>query len=278
MRGYSRRLINPSKVELKEKNDEILRLTEELRKSDYNEKLYFDQMQAEAKRSYELQQLIEHKDKEIEDLKAGLNTPACDVKVLESPESQLPPLIIKSLIPASTPSLPVPSFETTSKQSLPTEIRTRERSPEISDPMLVSDDSEYYDPDEEPDVEFAPTQSRKPKYKTKTTANATKLMNIAFARLESWKCEICSSFFKTDEALRLHITDNHRGRKICQRCPKTKYCRPNELAKHEQRHFRNDLKKSEPNMRECQLCNVWLFGNGRLVSHIYQFHMPREAK
>ena len=101
-------------------------------------------------------------------------------------------------------------------------------------------------------------------------------MNIAFARLESWKCEICLRFFKTHEALRQHITANHRGRMICQRCPKTTASDDN-MKTHEQRHFRNDLKKSEPNMRECQLCNVWLV-KFNFSNHIYQFHMPREEK
>ena len=230
-------------------------------------------MQAEGKKSYELQQLNEVKDKEIEDLKARLNTPAFDVKDLESLESQIPPLI-----PALTPPLPALSFEKASKQSFSADmIRNREKSPEISDPMLVSEESESDDPDEESDVEFAPNQLRKQKSRPKTKGNVQKLMDIAFARLESWKCEICLRFFKTDEALRLHIKDNHRGRKICQQCPKT-FCKPSDVKNHEQRHSINDLKKSEPNMRECQLCNVWLFGNGRLVSHIYQFHMPREDK
>ena len=228
-------------------------------------------MQAEAKKSYELLELIADKDKEIEDLKARLNTPACDVKVLEPSESQIPPLI-----PASTPSLPVSLFETTSKQSFPTEIRAREPSPEISEPMLVSDDSESDDSDEESDLEIAPNQLRKQKSRTKTKANAQKLMDIAFARLESWKCHICSRFFKTDEALRLHITANHRGRKICQRCPKT-YRTPSEGKKHEEGHFRSDLRKSERNMGECQLCNVW-YRKNNLVKHIYQFHIPREQK
>ena len=228
-------------------------------------------MQAEAKKSYELQQLNEVKDKEIEDLKRRLNTPACDVQVLESLESQIPPLI-----PASTPPLPVPSFEEASKQSFSADmIRIREKSPEISDPMLVSEESESDDPDLESDVEFDPNQPRKQKSRTKTQPNAKKLMDIAFARSESWKCEICLRFFKTDEALRLHITANHPGRKICQRCPKTTV-RPSDMTTHEQRHFRNDLKKFKPNMRECQLCNVWLGIN--FVNHIYQFHMPGKDK
>ena len=146
--------------------------------------------------------------------------------------------------------------------------------------MMVSDESESDDPDlpdEKSDVEFAPNRSKKQRSRTKAKENAKKLMDIAFARLESWKCEICSSFFKTDEALRFYIKANHPGRKICQRCPKT-MSRTNEVTIHEQRHFRNDLKRSEPNMGECQLCNVWFLGNGNLVNHIYQFHMPREDK
>ena len=236
-------------------------------------------MQVEAKKSYELQQLIENKDKEIEDLKASLNVSACDAKALEpSTESQQLP----SLIPASTPSLPVTS---STKQSLSSDkIRkfheeNREKSPEISDPMIVTDDSDSDDQDQESDIPFNPNQSKesskdksKRKSRAEAKANAKKLMDIAFARLEPWKCEICSKFFKTNEALRLHITTNHQGRKICKRCPKN-FGKQSDVRKHEQYHFRADLKKSCSNVHECKLCHVW-FGNGRLVKHIYQFHMP----
>ena len=244
-------------------------------------------MQDEATKSHELQQLIEVKDKEIEDLKARLNESACgvnDVRVaLEPSESQqLPPLI-----PASAPSLSEPLLETTSKQSFSTEqIRkfheeNREKSPEISDPMLVTDDSDS----DESDIQFTPNQHKesskeklKQKSRAKARANTKTLMKIALAQMEPWKCHICLSFFKTNEALRLHITANHPTRKMCKRCPKTSFKRhSSDITKHEQIHIRFDLKKGEPNVYECKLCHVW-FGTRRLATHMYKFHMPREEK
>ena len=186
----------------------------------------------------------------------------------------------------SPPPLLEPQLTQTPTQQDTDRVRQyyRERSPEISDPLLVSD-SESDDANEEPDVQFAPNSSNqsnnekaKRKQQAKAKERAKKLMNSALAQAEPWKCSICSTFFKTSAALRGHVLADHKDQKyFCKRCPANdKKSYP--LKQHEQGHFRNDVKfKNKPEGRECTLCKVWFGTTGHLLFHLRQYHLPKDS-
>ena len=100
------------------------------------------------------------------------------------------------------------------------------------------------------------------------------LMDTVLAQQDQYKCGICSCFFASYANLRQHTLTNHKGRKICSRCPYTGGS-PYNVRMHEQSHFRNDAKfKNKAEGRECKLCHVWFGTNGHLILHLRQFHLP----
>ena len=220
------------------------------------------------------------KDKIIADLQAKLlaNDENTSEPLLQPPSSELP----MSLPPASIQS---PTDQRTSADKSLNQIKQffRDRSPEISEPMIVSD-SESNDSDVESDIQFTPKKSnqlKNEKARRRSRAEARErakaLMRLALERSEQWKCSTCSRFFTTNAALRQHISTDHKKRKICKRCPFTAFNR-SDLNKHEQTHGRGDVKfKNQAQGRECKLCNVW-FGTGHLASHLCQFHLPDDSK
>ena len=163
------------------------------------------------------------KDKVIADLQA---------KLLASDEKTSEPLVLHppSLFgtPLALPTAPIqPSTDQRSSadKSL-TQIKQffRDRSPEISDPMIVSDDSASDDENEKPDLQFILNQRRKAKAKRKSSVlvkeEAKAMMRLALERQQPWKCRICSSFFRTSEELHQHIKTDHKDQKhFCNRCP-----------------------------------------------------------
>ena len=226
------------------------------------------------------------KDQIIADLQAKLlaNDEKTSEPLLQPPPSLEPPL---SLPPE--PIKPSTDQRTSADKSL-TQIKKffedRDRSPEISEPMIIQTDSESDDENENSD-QFIPNQSNlsknekaKRRSKAKAKENAMALMRFALERSKPWKCSTCSSFFSTNPALRQHISTNHKGRKICKRCPFTSSKENRgDVKKHEQSHCRADVKfKNQAGGRECKLCgDVW-FGDGRLTSHLKRFHLPNDSQ
>ena len=219
----------------------------------------------------------------IAELQAKLGMLASDEKTSEPqpPPSLEPPL---SLPPA--PVKPSTDQRTSADKSL-TQIKQffRDRSPEISEPMIVSDSDEDGTA-EESEIQFTPKQSiqeRNEKAKRKKQAKAQErykmLMDTALKRSEPWKCGTCSIFFRTAELLRQHNLMEHKEKKkFCNRCPYLAH-NQSDLTNHENMHSTNDVKfKTAANGRECKLCHIWFGTNGHLVFHLRQFHLPKPSK
>ena len=244
-------------------------------------------MQAELENGFD-------KDKFIADLQAKLL--AIDEKtsepLLQTPPLVEPPSTTPSDDPLSLPPAPIqpPTDQRTSADKSLTQIKKffedRDRSPEISEPMIIATDSESDDENEKSDLQFIPNQSNlsrnekdKQRYRAKAKEKSKALMRLALERSERWKCSTCSSFFTTNEALRQHISTDHKDRKICRRCPFTCAKRfSGDVKKHERGHARADVEfKNQTKGRECEICHVW-FGNGRLKAHLFQYHLPNDSK
>ena len=250
--------------QLREKDARIQELEKQIRLKEIERSLYYDKMQMELKNGFD-------KDKIIADLQAKLNMLAPEQKPSFKPPFSLPP--------ASTQ--PSADQRTSSDKSL-TQIKQfyQDRSPEISESMIVSDDSES-DDENESDLEFAPNASKrsllieknKRERQAKAKERAKMMMDSALAMTEPWKCRICSSFFRTSAELRQHILANHKDQKhFCSRCPYT-YNRPDNLKTHQQAHFTNDTLKNKADGRECKLCKICFADNGHFSTHLHNFHL-----
>ena len=222
------------------------------------------------------------KDKVIADLQA---------KLLASDEKTSEPLVLHppSLFgtPLALPPAPIqPSTDqrTSADKSL-TQIKQffRDRSPEISDPMIVSDDSASDDENEKPDLQFILNQRRKAKAKRKSSVlvkeEAKAMMRLALERQQPWKCRICSSFFRTSEELHQHIKTDHKDQKhFCSRCPFSYKNSDKALKKHQQMHYTNDKFKDQAGCRKCELCKIYFTTNDHLFRHLREFHLPNDSK
>ena len=279
-------------------------MEEENRAKEYDRSVYHLQMQSEAKNNFDLKKEIEGLKKENEGLKKENEALKKKVEELQMGneslmsaqnqnllESSEPQIVLSSprsqSIDTPPPLLEPPLTQTPTQQDISTErVRQyfRDRSPEISEPLIVSD-SESDDENEVPDVQFAPTSSNQTKNEkakrrahTKAKERAKKLMDSVLSNPEPWKCAICSFTFSTSAALRQHVLANHKEQKhFCKRCPYTwKNAYP--VKQHEQSHFRNDVNyKNKAEGRECKLCKIWFATNGHLYHHIHQYHLPRDS-
>ena len=216
-------------------------------------------MQTELKNGFD-------KDKVIAELRA----------LLQPPSTLGQPL---SLPPASTQP---PTDQRTSADKSLSQIKQffRDRSPEISEPMIVSD-SESSDSDEESVIQFTPNQSKqaskeKAKRKSRGVAKGVvkSLMDAVFANPKPWNCDICSDSFPTLELFRQHVSVKHKGRNMCNRCPYIGGS-PFNMKKHEQSHAANGVNVKNP---DCKLCHVQFANNGHLVKHLRRFHLPKDSK
>ena len=120
------------------------------------------------------------KDQIINDLRSKLL--AMDEKTSESP---LQPPSLEP--PLSLPPAPIqpPTDQRTSTDKSLNQIKQffRDRSPEISEPMIIPTDSESDDADEKSDVQFAPNQSTLSNnqiYKRKKKAKKTEATKVRF--------------------------------------------------------------------------------------------------
>ena len=162
---------------------------------------------------------------------------------------------------------------------------SRDRSPEISEPMRIPTDSESDDENQKSDIQFAPNQSNQKKNekarrrsRAKAKERAKALIQLVRERQKPWKCKICSSFFRTSSELRQHILSNHEDQKhFCSRCPYS-YRKSSNMINHRQTHFINDKYKNQAGGRECEWCKVWFANNGSLHFHLRQFHLPDDSK
>ena len=104
------------------------------------------------------------------------------------------------------------------------------------------------------------------------------LMDAVLAKKDQWKCGICSNLFASRATLCQHILTNHKGLKICKRCPYTVEA-SHKMKLHEQAHCKNDVNyKDTAEGRECKVCHVWLKSNGHLVNHLYKYHLPKTSR
>ena len=278
-------------------------LKEQLQLKDYDCNLYHKQMQKQAKNNLALEKVIESEKKEKEELKKENAELKQKVEELEKTQTLMSPKsqnLLESSEPQSMLSLPRPSSidtppplleppltQTPTQQDISTDrVRQyfRDRSPEISEPMIVSD-SESDDDNEIPDVQFTPNsvnqnknEKAKRKNRMKAKERAKNWMDTVLRMPEPWKCRICSSSFTTSVELRQHMLADHKDqRHFCKRCPFTEKKSSN-LKKHEQGHFRNDVTyKNKPDGRECKLCKIWFATNGHLYYHLRQYHLPKES-
>ena len=299
----------PYKDQLREKDARIQELEKQIQnlerqvqlaKSD--SKLYYDKMQTELQNGFD-------KDKVIADLQAKLSAsdektsePLLQPPPLERAAAQMPTTKITGVqcasvddpvsqknAPLSLPTAPIQPL--TDQRSLAdkslNQIKEffRDRSPEISEPLIVSD-SESNDSDGESEIQFTLNQSKissKEKAKRKKQAKAKErykmLMDKALKRQEPWKCGTCSIFFRTAELLRQHnLVEHKEKKKFCNRCPHITNSQ-SELANHENMHSANDVKyKTATNGRECKLCHIWFGTNGHLLFHLRQFHLPKPSQ
>ena len=301
-------LVSLDKGQLKEKDACISKLKEEIQLKEYDRNVYHQQMQSEAKQNLKLKKENEDLKKQIDELKKENEELKKKPEVFTLPtndnraDAQMPttkniegqPISVgdqvsQKNVPLSRPPAPIqPSTDqrTLADKSL-NQIKQffRDRSPELPEPMVVSDSDED-DAAEESEIQFTPRQSileksekAKLRSRAKAKENAKALMRLALERSEQWKCSTCSYFFATNAALRQHISIHHKDRRICGRCPFTCDKRSSsDVKKHERGHARADVQfKNQAQGRECKLCNVW-FGNGRLASHLYRFHLPNDSK
>ena len=180
------------------------------------------------------------KDKVIADLQAKLL--ASDEKTSEPLVLHPPPLFGTPLALPPAPIQPSTDQRTSADKSL-TQIKQffRDRSPEISDPMIVSDDSASDDENEKSDLQFIPNQRRKAKAKRKSSVlvkeEAKAIMCLA---LESY-------FFKA-------------------------------IKKHQQMHYTNDKFKDQAGGRKCELCKIYFATNDDFIRHLREFHLPNLSK
>ena len=160
----------------------------------------------------------------------------------------------------------------------------RDRSPEISEPMIVSD-SESNDSDGESDIQFTPNKSKqaskeKAKRKSRGVAKGIvkSLMDAALANPKPWNCGICSDSFQTSELCRQHASVKHKGRPMCNRCPYIgRGGGPSHVKIHEQSHARNEVNVKNLG-QDCKLCHIKFTTNGHLVAHLRQFHLPKDSQ
>ena len=222
------------------------------------------------------------KDKVIADLQAKLL--ACDEKTSEPLVLHPPSLFGTPLALPPAPIQPSTDQRSSADKSL-TQIKQffRDRSPEISDPMIVSDDSASDDENENSDLQFIPNQTRKAKAKRKSSVMVKKeakaMMRLALERQQPWKCRICSSFFRTSEELHQHIKTDHKDQKhFCNRCPFSYKNSDIAIKKHEQTHYTNDKFKDQAGGRKCELCKIYFTTNDHLFRHLREFHLPNDSK
>ena len=315
--GTVGRPVSHEKDQLKEKAARILELEEQNHSNELERDGNRQQMQSIVKNNFglkkeneglkkeneglkneqeELKKEVQELKKEIEALKKKNEAllSAKNQKILESPLVPESPEILDSPEPLiqpptsfldSPPPLLEPHLTQTPTQQETDRVRQfyRERSPEISDPLLVSD-SESDDANEEPDVEFAPNSSNQSKNEkarrkkqVKAKERAKKLMDSALAQPKPWKCQTCSATFLNSTELRQHVLAYHKEQKhFCNRCPSSGSS--SEVKKHQQAHFRNDVKfKNKPEGRECTLCRIWFGSNGHLLFHLRKYHLPKNS-
>ena len=204
------------------------------------------------------------------------------------PLLRTPPLVEASSSLSPAPIQPPADQRTSADKSL-TQIKQffRDRSPEISEPMIVSD-SESNNSDGESDTQFTPNTSKqasKEKAKRKSRGIAKgivkSLMDAALANPKPWNCGICSDSFPTSQLCRQHVSVKHKGRTMCSICPYVGGS-PSHVKNHEQTHARNAVNVKNQD-QECKLCpynmgHIKFTSNGHLVSHLRQFHLPKDSQ
>ena len=185
-------------------------MEEENRAKEYDRSVYHLQMQSEAKNNFDLKKEIEGLKKENEGLKkenTGLKKeneelkkkveelqmgneglmPAQNQNRLESsePRVELSPLRLSMDTPP--PLLVPPLTQTPTQQDISTDrVRQyfRDRSPEISEPMIVSDSDESDDDVQESDVQFVPDRTKLSnslsKYQRRSKAKKTEVAKVCF--------------------------------------------------------------------------------------------------
>ena len=222
------------------------------------------------------------KDKVIADLHAKLL--ASDEKTSEPLVLHPPRLFGTPLALPPAPIQPSTDQRTSADKSL-TQIKQffRDRSPEISEPMIVSDNSDSDDENEKSDLQFIPNQRRKAKAKRKSSVlvkkEARAMMHLALDRQQPWKCRICSSFFRTSVELHQHIRTNHKDQKhFCNRCPFSYKNSDKAIKKHEQMHYTNDKFMDQAGGRKCELCKIYFSTNDDFIRHLREFHLPNDSK
>ena len=177
-------------------------MEEENRAKEYDRSVYHLQMQSEAKNNFDLKKEIEGLKKENEGLKKenealkkkveelqmrneGL-MPAQNQNRFESSEPRVEHSPLRPSMLTPPPLLAPPLTQTPTQQDISTDrVRQyfRDRSPEISEPMIVSDSDESDDALEESDVRFAPDQPRlsnNQKYKRRAKVKKTEVAKVRF--------------------------------------------------------------------------------------------------
>ena len=186
-------------------------MEEENRAKEYDRSVYHLQMQSEAKNNFDLKKENEGLKKENEGLKKenkGLKKeneelkkkveelqmgneglmPAQNQNLLESSEPQIVLSSPRSQsIDTPPPLLEPPLTQTPTQQDTSTErVRQyfRDRSPEISEPMIVSDSDESDDDVQESDVQFVPDRTKLSnslsKYQRRSKAKKTEVAKVCF--------------------------------------------------------------------------------------------------
>ena len=195
-------LVSLDKGQLKEKDACISKLKEEIQLKEYDRNVYHQQMQSEAKQNLKLKTENEDLQKQIEKLKKENEELKKKPEVLTLPrndnraDAQMPTTkniegqmvsvgdrVFQKNAPVSLPTAPIqpPTDQRTLADKSLNQIKEfyleRDRSPEISEPMIVSDDSESDDENEQSDLQFVPNQSKlsnKQIYKRRSTAKKNK--------------------------------------------------------------------------------------------------------
>ena len=295
--------MSPLKAKINDLKAENSNLKEQIQLRQYDCNLFHNQMQKQVKENLALEKVNESEKKEKEELKKEIEKlkieneelkkknetliPDKNRNILESSESQIMLSPRSPSIDTPPPLLEPQLTQTPTQQDISTDrVRQyfRDQSPEIPEPMIVSD-SESDDDNEVSDVKFTPNsvnQERNEKVRRKSQMKAKemakKLMDRVLGLSEPWRCRICSSSFATSAELRQHMLADHKNQKyFCKRCPLTG-TKSSDVKKHEQKHFRNDVDcKNKPECGDCKLCKIWLPTNGRLYQHLRKYHLPKKS-
>ena len=301
-------LLSTLKVEINNLKAENSLLKEQLHLKEYERNVFRTQMQKQAKDNLALGKINENEKKEKQELKKENEELKKEIEALKKKNETLIPVESQNSLESSetqiiprSPSIdtPPPLFEpqlaqTPAQQDITNDrVRQylRDRSPEISEPLDVSD-SESGDDNPVSDVpieQLCPSissnqkqkmynEKAKQKAEMKSKKRAKKLMSKALSQPDPWKCVICPCIFSNSNALRQHVEATHPDQKhFCKFCP----CSDKHASRiklHEEVHGKNEAKyKNSIGGRECKLCKIWFRRTRHLEYHLRQYHLPNDS-